>query len=77
MLCSVPFKTSNNCTKVESAVDVLTSLDNAKDILSRWAPFAAKFEAPVALSRSDVSDSGVTISSVILNPIFALGNASL
>ena len=34
-----------------------------------WAPLAAKFVLPVALSRSPVSSSGVTNDSATENPI--------
>ena len=36
--------------------------------MSRWAPFAAKFVEPVALSKRVVSSSGVTKVSAIVNP---------
>ena len=54
-----------------SAVDVKSKDVKVKLIFNLWAPLAAKFEAPVALSVKDSSTSGVTNSSFKLIPILA------
>ena len=58
----------------------LASSELSNDLLSRvkficnlWAPLAAKLLVPVALSSNVVSDSGVTIVSVMVNPTLAFG----
>ena len=63
-----PFLTS--IKEIKSVVSVVeVSAVSERLILNRCAPLAAKLLEPVALSKRDVSFSGVTIVSVTLNPM--------
>ena len=63
-----PFFILINSAKLESAVESVASCANVSDILSRWAPWAAKLFEPLALSKSVSSSLGVISCSLIVNP---------
>ena len=66
-----PFLTLASSTKDESAVELSARLVSVNAIFNLWAPLAAKFDEPVALSVSELSDSGVIKLSVIVKPSLA------
>ena len=57
-----------NSTKFVSLVSVSDNLANVNVIFNLCAPAAFSFDVPVALSNKVPSSSGVTKSSVIVNP---------
>ena len=63
--------------KEESAVELSVRLVSVNAIFNLWAPLAAKFAEPVALSVSELSASGVIKLSVIEKPTLAVAVESL
>ena len=65
---TLPLLILNSSTKFWSAVEPNVNLESVKVMFNLWAPFAFSFDEPVALSKSEVSDSGVIKFSVIVKP---------
>ena len=65
---ATPLRSVTNSTKLSSSVEPIGRTFNVAAIFNRWAPLAAKFEVPEALSKRVESFSGVIIDSEISNP---------
>ena len=66
-----------NSIKLSTSVSSKSFAASSSLIFNLWAPLAAKLVVPVELSNKLVSSSGVTISSIMLNPTDFDGNGSL
>ena len=68
-----PLLTRSISTKFSSSVAVKVFFASVNAILNLCAPGAFMFDVPCALSFNDVSPSGVTKLSVVVNPTLNVG----